>query len=133
VTNAILNAGVLVVLLAVSAPVLRRLRGWAVLATVLLLCVLTVVFDTIMIDVGLYEFDPAKILGLHVWGAPVEDFAYAVAAAVGMPVLWTVLSRRRERRTARAAAASTASGGTAARRSSGDAPGEASGDGGTRA
>ncbi|MGW6130427.1 lycopene cyclase domain-containing protein [Cellulomonas sp. NPDC055163] len=102
-TNAILNAGVLVVLLAVSAPVLRRLRGWAVVATVLLLCVLTAVFDTIMIDVGLYEFDPAKILGLHVWGAPVEDFAYAIAAAVGMPVLWTVLGRRRARRDRHAA------------------------------
>lgn len=102
-TNAVLNAGVLVALLAVSAPVLRRLRGWAVVATVLLLCVLTAVFDTIMIDVGLYEFDPAKILGLHVWGAPVEDFAYAIAAAVGMPVLWTVLSRRRARRDGHAA------------------------------
>jgi lycopene cyclase domain-containing protein len=94
-TNAVLNAGVLAVLLAVSAPVLRRLRGPAVLATVLLLCVLTAVFDTIMIDVGLYEFDPAKILGLHVWGAPVEDFAYAIAASMLLPALWTWLGRRR--------------------------------------
>lgn len=103
-TNAVLNAGVLVVLLAVSAPVLRRLRGRAVVGGVLLLCVLTAVFDTVMIDVGLYEFDPAKILGLHVWGAPVEDFAYAIAAGVAMPVLWTVLSRQRARREARGAA-----------------------------
>ena len=42
-TNAVLNAGVLVVLLVVSAPVLRRLRASAVLATVLLLCVLIAV------------------------------------------------------------------------------------------
>lgn len=109
-TNIVMNAGVLVVLLAVSAPVLRRLRPSAVVATVVLLCVLTTVFDTIMIDVGLYEFDPDKILGLYVWGAPVEDFAYAIAAAVGMPVLWTVLSRRRERRAARGVGAAGATG-----------------------
>lgn len=94
-TNAVLNAIVLVVLLAVSFPVLRRLRGVPVLWTVFHLCVLTLVFDTLMIDVGLYVFDPAKILGVWLWGAPLEDFAYAVAASVAMPVLWTVLGRRR--------------------------------------
>jgi lycopene cyclase domain-containing protein len=94
VTNVVLNAIVLVVLLAVSFPVLRRLRAVPVLWTVFHLCVLTLVFDTLMIDVGLYVFDPDKILGVWLWGAPLEDFAYAVAAGIAMPVLWTVLGRR---------------------------------------
>ncbi|UZN02574.1 lycopene cyclase domain-containing protein [Cellulomonas sp. S1-8] len=92
-TNIVLNVLVLVVLTAVSWPVLRRLRGWPLVWTVLHLCVLTAVFDTVMIDVGLYVFDPAKILGVYVWGAPLEDFAYAAAAALFVPVLWTVLGR----------------------------------------
>lgn len=92
-TNIVLNVAVLVVLAAVSWRVLRRMRGWPLVWTAAHLCVLTAVFDTVMIDVGLYVFDPAKILGVHIWGAPLEDFAYAVAAAVFVPVLWVLLGR----------------------------------------
>ncbi|WP_249667343.1 lycopene cyclase domain-containing protein [Cellulomonas fengjieae] len=98
VTNIVLNGIVLALLGAVCWPVLRRMRVLPVVVTVLVLCVLTAVFDTLMIAADLYVFDPDKILGWYVWGAPVEDFAYAVAAAVGMPVLWVVLGRRRERK-----------------------------------
>jgi lycopene cyclase domain-containing protein len=99
-TNIVLNVIVLAVLVAVSWPVLRRLRSVPILVTVLILCVLTAVFDTLMIAADLYVFDPDKILGVYVWGAPLEDFAYAIAAAVGMPVLWTVLGRRKARKDA---------------------------------
>ena len=92
-TNAVLNLIVLVVLVGVSWPVLRRLRGGPVTGTVVALCLLTVVFDTAMIAADLYVYSPDKILGIYVWGAPLEDFAYAIAAAVGIPVLWTVLGR----------------------------------------
>lgn len=94
-TNIVLNSAVLAALAVVSWPVLRRLRGGPLVWTVVHLCVLTLVFDTLMIEVGLYVFDPEKILGVYLWGAPLEDFAYAIAAAVGMPVLWTVLGRTR--------------------------------------
>lgn len=94
-TNIVLNAIVLVVLVGVSWRVLRRLRPAPLALTVLVLCVLTLVFDTLMIAADLYVYDPDKILGVYLWGAPLEDFAYAVAAALGIPVLWTVLGRRR--------------------------------------
>ena len=94
-TNIVLNVIVLAVLGVVSWPVLRRLRAVPILLTVLALCVLTAVFDTLMIAADLYVYAEDKILGVYVWGAPLEDFAYAIAAAVGMPVLWTVLGRRR--------------------------------------
>jgi lycopene cyclase domain-containing protein len=93
-TNLTLNIAVLVALVAVSVPVLRRLRAWPVIGTIAHLGMLTLVFDTLMIGVGLYVFDPAKIIGIYLWGAPLEDFAYAVAAGIAMPVLWTVLGRR---------------------------------------
>lgn len=94
-TNIVLNTLVVAVLVAVSWRVLRRLRAGPLALTVLALCVLTLVFDTLMIAADLYVYDPEKILGVYLWGAPLEDFAYAVAAAIGMPVLWTVLGRRR--------------------------------------
>ena len=96
-TNIVLNVIVLAVLGVVCWPVLRRLRAVPILLTVLVLCVLTAVFDTLMIAADLYVYAPDKILGVYVWGAPLEDFAYAIAAAVGMPVLWVVLGRRRRR------------------------------------
>lgn len=94
-TNALLNVSVLVVLGVVVAPVLRRLRPGPLVGGALLLVVLTVVFDTLMIAADLYVFDPDRILGVYVWGAPVEDFAYALAASAVMPALWTWLGRRR--------------------------------------
>ena len=93
-TNIVLNVIVLVVLTAVSWRVLRRLRPGPVVGGALVLCLLTMVFDTLMIAADLYVFDPDKILGVYLWGAPLEDFAYAIAAALAMPVLWTVLERR---------------------------------------
>lgn len=99
-TNLTLNIAVLVVLVAVSGSALRRLRAWPIACTIGHLCILTLVFDSLMIRVGLYVYDPAKIVGVYLGGAPVEDFAYAVAAAIAMPVLWTLLGRRGERRSA---------------------------------
>jgi lycopene cyclase domain-containing protein len=55
------------------------------------------VFDTLMIAADLYVFDEDKILGIYLWGAPLEDFAYAIAAALAMPVVWTVLGAREAR------------------------------------
>ena len=95
-TNALLNVSVLVVLGVVVAPVLRRLRPGPLVGGALLLVVLTVVFDTLMIAADLYVFDPDRILGVYVWGAPIEDFGYALAASALMPALWTWLGRRRD-------------------------------------
>ncbi|WP_282949128.1 lycopene cyclase domain-containing protein [Cellulomonas endometrii] len=97
-TNIVLNVLVLVALVAVSWRVLRGLRPWALVWTAFHLCVLTMIFDTLMIAADLYAFDEDKILGVYLWGAPLEDFAYAIAASLAMPVVWTVLERRSARR-----------------------------------
>jgi lycopene cyclase domain-containing protein len=104
VTNIALNVLVLLALVAVSWRVLRGLRPGALVWTAFHLCVLTMVFDTLMIAADLYVFDADKILGVYLWGAPLEDFAYAIAASLAMPVLWTVLEGRSERRAAPSAA-----------------------------
>ncbi len=93
-TNLVLNVIVLTALVAVSWRVLRRLPPRPLVVTAVVLCVLTLVFDTLMIAADLYVYDPGKILGVYLWGAPLEDFAYALAAALAMPVLWTALGTR---------------------------------------
>jgi len=94
VTNIVLNVLVLAAVVAASWRVLRRMRPGPVVGGALVLCLLTMVFDTLMIAADLYVYAEDKILGVYLWGAPLEDFAYAIAAALAMPVLWTVLGPR---------------------------------------
>lgn len=63
----------------------------------LALLVLTAVFDTLMIAVGLFDYSDAHISGLRVALAPVEDFAYPLAAVILLPALWSLLGGRVDR------------------------------------
>jgi lycopene cyclase domain-containing protein len=74
------------------------------LSTAVLL-VMTAVFDNIMIGVGLVGYDESRISGAFVGIAPLEDFAYAVAALVLLPSVWTLLGSRRETEAAKVARA----------------------------
>jgi len=97
VTNAVLNLLVLAAVLVVTGPRLRRLRPGPLLWTALVLLVMTAVFDTVMTGAGLYDYAADRILGVRVLNAPIEDFAYPLAAVAAMPVLWTALGTRRTR------------------------------------
>lgn len=68
----------------------RELLLGAGLATGVLL-VMTAVFDNVMIGIGLVGYDAARISGVFVGIAPLEDFAYAVAALVLLPSVWVLL------------------------------------------
>jgi lycopene cyclase domain-containing protein len=56
------------------------------------LLALTAVFDNAMIAAGLFGYSPETLLGPAVGLAPLEDFAYPLAAAILLPVLWRRLS-----------------------------------------
>ncbi|WP_291050999.1 lycopene cyclase domain-containing protein [Herbiconiux sp.] len=71
----------------------RRILG-ALGITMAVLLVLTAVFDNVMIAVGLVGYDPDLISGAFVGIAPLEDFAYAIAAVLLLPSLWLLLERR---------------------------------------
>ncbi|HRN30155.1 MAG TPA: lycopene cyclase domain-containing protein [Terrimesophilobacter sp.] len=64
--------------------------------TILVLGTLTAVFDSLMIAAELFYYSPEHLAGLHLGLAPIEDFAYPLAAALGLPALWWVLTRRKE-------------------------------------
>ncbi len=53
--------------------------------------VLTAVFDSIMIAVGLMAYSPDLRSGITIGLAPLEDFAYPVAAVLLLPALWILL------------------------------------------
>jgi len=94
----LLNAVFLAIVaaLAVTALVSRRNPRWrAVVITAGILLVMTAVFDNVMISVGLVGYSADAISGTFIGIAPLEDFAYTIAAVVGLPCLWTVLGMRR--------------------------------------
>ncbi len=87
-----------VAVVAVVAIATRRAPRWlALLLGAGILLVVTAVFDNVMIGIGLVGYDRALISGVFIGRAPLEDLAYSVAAAVLLPSLWTLLTRRRAR------------------------------------
>ena len=93
-----LALGVLVPVVAASLVVLLR-AGRAVLVPALValavLVATTAVFDNVIVGTGVVAYDESLILGARIGVAPVEDFSYAIAAALGLPALWHVLGRKR--------------------------------------
>ena len=93
----LINAAFLAVVagLVVAAIAARRSPRWAAVGLAgALILLMTAVFDNVMISVGLVAYAPGHISGVLLGVAPLEDFAYAVAAAVGLPCLWSLLGRR---------------------------------------
>ncbi len=92
-----LAAGVAVPLTLLALIVLVRAGGrvlGAALAGLAVLLVLTAVFDNVIVGSGIVAYDEARILGIRLGVAPVEDFSYAIVAALALPALWLLLGRR---------------------------------------
>lgn len=82
-------------LTAVAALLARRTPHWrAIGLTALGVLILTAVFDNILVGTGIVGYASEFISGLFLGVAPIEDFAYAIAAIVLLPALWTLLGGR---------------------------------------
>ncbi len=89
-----LNATVLLSLLVVLNIFMRRSPWRAMGLTTLILLVMTAIFDNAIIGAGIVAYDTSKISGVMIWLAPIEDFAYTVAAALLIPSVWVALERK---------------------------------------
>lgn len=95
--NAVFLLAALAVGIAAAALLKDRRRKVAVAAAggaAVVVLVLTAVFDNLMIAAGLFSYSPSLISGVFVGLAPVEDFAYPVAAVLLLPSLWALLGGR---------------------------------------
>ncbi len=85
-----------VAVLVVAAVLARRAPRWsAVGVAALVLLTMTAVFDNVIIGVGLVAYDDAHLSGARLGLAPIEDFAYTIAAVLGLPALWHLVPQRR--------------------------------------
>jgi len=88
-----------VALVTLAAIISRRAPSWrAVGLAAIPVLILTAVFDNILVGTGIVGYDPAVISGAKVGVAPLEDFAYAIAALILLPSVWALLTPRREER-----------------------------------
>ncbi|WP_425862234.1 lycopene cyclase domain-containing protein [Arthrobacter sp. TWP1-1] len=62
--------------------------------SILVLVVLTVIFDNVMIASGLFDYGGHTLNGLRLGLAPIEDFAYPVGGALLLTGFWTMFTRK---------------------------------------
>jgi lycopene cyclase domain len=70
--------------------------GRAVWATLAVLLVTTIVFDSLLIYLGMFTYPADKILGICIGLAPIEDLFYALLAGLAVPAIWKGLNRERK-------------------------------------
>jgi lycopene cyclase domain-containing protein len=106
-TYLLLCAGFLAAAAAVLAIAVTRTKDrgavishWAgaVALTGVVVLLLTAVFDNLMIAAGLFAYEPEHISGILIGRAPIEDFAYPLAAVLLLPALWLLIRPRDRRR-----------------------------------
>lgn len=86
-----------IVFIAVVSGILRLVpvkpsKVWWMMLVFLI--VLTAVFDNVLIFFDIVRYAEDKLLGVYIGIAPIEDFFYAVLAALLIPVLWNKIGKK---------------------------------------
>jgi lycopene cyclase domain-containing protein len=85
----------IVAIVVIAAILANRSPSWrAVGLSGIVLVVMTAIFDNVIIGIGLVDYDPDRFAGIRIGLAPLEDFAYTIAAMFLLPSLWRLLERR---------------------------------------
>jgi lycopene cyclase domain-containing protein len=79
-TYLVLNSIFLGALAIISIPVFNQLPWRAIFLATVTLLIITAVFDNVIIGIGIVAYDPELISGIKIGLAPIEDFAYSLAA-----------------------------------------------------
>ena len=58
------------------------------LAASAVMLLITAIFDNVIIATGIVAYDEAKISGIKIGVAPIEDFAYTLVALLVVPTLF---------------------------------------------
>jgi len=85
----------IVALVVLAAVLSKRNPSWRAIGfSGIVLIIMTAIFDNVIIGVGLVDYDPERFAGIRIGVAPLEDFAYTLAAMFLLPSLWHLLERR---------------------------------------
>lgn len=90
-----LNAVFLGALTIVGLLLIKRLPWKAIGLATLALLALTVVFDNVIVGTGIVAYDESLITGIKIGYAPIEDFAYALAAPLLLSIAAELTKRQK--------------------------------------
>jgi lycopene cyclase domain-containing protein len=68
-----------------------KLIGWTLLVMVLV----TLIFDNVIVALGIVDYDATKISGLVLGLVPIEDFAYTVVSVLAVSAIWHKLTKEK--------------------------------------
>lgn len=73
----------------------RKISWRRILFVMAIVVFATAIFDSLIIAADIVRYDHASILGIYVWRAPIEDFFYAIAVSLLIPILWEFANDRK--------------------------------------
>ena len=74
--------------LVVTRPQIRRLKSAPWLTSLLVVGLMTLVFDNLIVGLQIVGYNPTLITGLRLGYVPIEDFGYLVTGSFLVPCLW---------------------------------------------
>jgi lycopene cyclase domain-containing protein len=78
----------------VTLNLFSRKSPWRAIGfTMVWMLLTTLVFDNVIIALGIVGYDSEKISGLLLGLAPIEDFAYTVVSVLAVAIIWTKLTK----------------------------------------
>jgi lycopene cyclase domain-containing protein len=76
--------------------VINRKSPWRVIGwTLLVMCVVTLIFDNVIVGLGIVDYDLTKISGVLLGLVPVEDFAYTIVSVLAVSSIWHLMTRKK--------------------------------------
>jgi lycopene cyclase domain-containing protein len=90
-----LNALFLGAVAVVGLLLIKQLPWKAIGLATLALLLITAVFDNIIVGIGIVAYDEALITGIKIGHAPIEDFAYALAAPLLLSIVAELTKRQK--------------------------------------
>lgn len=80
---------VMLSIIAVSYVIRRpKVSYKTVLLTLILLTIMTIIFDNLIIAANIVAYHQAHLLGIYIGHMPLEDLSYTIAACLLVPLLW---------------------------------------------
>jgi lycopene cyclase domain-containing protein len=68
-----------------------KLIGWTLLAMGLV----TLIFDNVIVGLGIVDYDLNKISGVLLGLVPIEDFAYTIVSVLAVGSIWHLMTRKK--------------------------------------
>jgi lycopene cyclase domain-containing protein len=90
-----LNAVFMLMAFVILNVVIRK-SPWKIISWTLLVMVLvTLIFDNLIVALGIVDYDTDKISGVLLGLVPIEDFAYTVVSVLAVSSIWHLMTRKK--------------------------------------